>query len=377
MSKQKLKICLLCDARSIHYQRWIRDLKNAGHDVFVFSPWEEKSENNHIEFVSTPKAPFPIFPVVRLSLKMMYRIKLARRVRKSLQTMKPDIVHAHFLTDSGWIGAWTKFSPFIVTAHGSDVLIHPVESTIYRRAVKFVLKRAHKVVIVAEHLTDNLLKFGCQREKISWIPNYVEQEFFISPAEIENKFGDVRVAPKILSARKLDPIYNVETLIRAAAIVIKKYPQAEFRIIDNGQELDKLKDLTQELKIQPNVIFIGRVQHEALADYFKKSHIYVSTALSDGLSVTTLEGMASGMYPIITDIPANKRLVTDNENGALFPCKQPEQLAKQILKSIEDSSVMITSCKKNLEYIRQHFSKASVVERMETVYFDTIASWQK
>jgi len=363
-----MKICLICDTRSIHYQRWIRDLKKQGHELYIFSPFRETVDQENVEFVPTPKAPFPLFKSVKTILKMLYRVKLAFDIRKKLKVIQPDLVHAHFLTDSGWIGAWVNYHPFVVTAHGSDVLVHPVKSKIYRFVVAHVLKKADKVIIVAQHLKDNLVKFGCKTEKIVTIPNYINPKFFTTESEVDEKFRNFASSPTIVSARKLEPIYNVETLIQAAPIVLNKFPQCKFYIIGDGEKYDLLKSMIDALKMTENFIFTGKLNHDELAEYFKQSHIYVSTALSDGLAVTTIEGMAGGMIPVLTNIPANRALVHHKKNGFLFKSENENQLGDSILQAITDTKLTLDACKKNLKFVVENFSSQVVIEKTEQEY---------
>lgn len=372
MLDRKLKICLICDTRSIHYQRWIRDLKRQGHELYIFSPFRETIDQENVEFVPTPKAPFPLFKSVKTILKMLYRVKLAFDIRKKLKVIKPDLVHAHFLTDSGWIGAWVNYHPFVVTAHGSDVLVHPVKSKIYRFVVVHVLKKADKVIIVAQHLKDNLVKFGGRAEKIVTIPNYINPKFFTTESKIDGKFRNFASSPTIVSARKLEPIYNVETLIKAAPIVANKFPQCKFYIIGDGEKYDLLKSMVDELNLTENFLFTGKLNHDELAEYFKQSHIYVSTALSDGLAVTTIEGMAGGMVPVLTNIPANSALVYHQKNGFLFECENENQLGESILQAIIDTTLTLDACKKNLKFVVENFSSQVVIEKTEQEYANLI-----
>ena len=375
MLDRKLKICLICDTRSIHYQRWIRDLKRQGHELYIFSPFRETIDQENVEFVPTPKAPFPLFKSVKTILKMLYRVKLAFDIRKKLKVIKPDLVHAHFLTDSGWIGAWVNYHPFVVTAHGSDVLIHPKESFWQRQGNRFVLKRANKVIMVANHLKKDLLKLGCKENKLEFIPNYADDRFLISESKLTSKYKNIEVTPNIVSARALEPVYSVETLIKAAQIVIGHYPDARIFIINSGSEYQKLKSLAQSLNIENNIEFVGKISHDELTKYFKLSHIYISTALSDGLSVTTLEGFASGLFPILTEIPANNAILNQGLNGAMFPCMDYIRLSEQIMNVINSRESLTKTCSKNIHLINNIFTRRAVLKLMENVYRDAIDSF--
>lgn len=375
MSIKKIKICLICDTRSIHFQRWIQDLQGLGHKLYIISPWKSKVGTEHIEFVPTPKASFLMSKSIKNVLKMIYRIKLAQHVKKKLKYFKPDLVHAHFVTDSGWIGAWTNFHPFIVTAHGSDILKQPQEFWGYRLGNSFVIRRADKVIMVAKHMKHALIKLGCSEEKLYFIPNYADEKFIIPEANLFDKIKNLQSNPTIISARNLEPVYNIETLIRAAKHVVNILPNAQFKIIGDGTEYDKLKTLSTTLNLNNNIKFIGHISHDELVNHMKGAHIYISTALSDGLSVTTLEGLASGTFPILTDIPSNTALFEQGAKGARFPVKDDQLLGKHILNTINNPD-MADCCLQNINFIKNNFTQDVVLNNIEKLYYDTISQYK-
>jgi len=372
MQKRKLKICLICDVQSIHFKRWIRDLKDLGHDVSVISPYPDESGSIDVALVSTPKAPFPMFQFIKTFLKMVYRIWLSLNMRGKIKEISPDVLHSHFLTTSGWIGAWTGFHPFIVTIHGSDILVQPKESLIYRLGNWCVLKKADRIVGVAEHLKDHLTKSIAIQKKYNYIPNYVDPEFIIQKSRIASKQRDILVQPVIISARALDPIYDINTLIKSIPNLLEAFPDSKIMIIGDGEKAASLKQMAVDLGVADHIEFIGKVLHSDLIKYFQLGHIYVSTALSDGLSVTTLEGMASGLFPILTDIPANRSVVTDKKNGLLFPKGNSQRLTECIIHAINNQSALSHVCEMNLDMIQAQYSRSKVLGAMEKVYYDVI-----
>ena len=371
MKTKPLKICIICDEQSIHNQRWIRDLQSVGHEVLVFptrntAVYKKESGNKRL-------IPAERFRSFKQWIKMGLRIRYARQIRKKLLEMCPDILHAHFISDAGWIGAWTGFHPFIVTAHGSDVLVHPDELLPYRIGNAWTVKKADDVVMVANHLRDPLNTLGCPENRLHLIPNYADQRFLLSPEAISKKFKQKPKNPIILSMRRLSSVYNVETLLRAARIVVDTCPEAEVQIIDTGEELQKLKDLTRELNLEKQVHFLGRIAHEQLADKLQSAHFYVSTALSDGLSVASLEGITSGCLPILTDIPANRALIDQGFRGDLFPCKDHKALAKLILNRLDLFESLSSPVFQNTTIIQKKYTQAAVLDQMNTIYYAAIS----
>ncbi len=112
-------------------------------------------------------------------------------------------------------------------------------------------------------------------------------------------------------------IYSVETLIKAVPFVLNKLPETKFIIAGEGFERRKLKKLAESLRISKNIKFVGQLFEKQIPDYLKLSDIYVSTSLSDGSSLSLIEAMFSGSFPVVTRIPANEEWTKDEVNGFL------------------------------------------------------------
>ena len=369
-----MKICLVCNARSIHFQRWARYLQKRGHRVKMFSQEFESIRGVEVSKLGAPKAPFPMFKSLKKILKALFRIERAFNMRRVLRNFRPDIVHAHFLTDSGWIASWTGYHPLILTAHGSDVLVHPKHSLIDRMIVRFALHKADVVTFVAQHMKRKILELGCEPSKLVYLSNFVNTDQFYSVSR-ERRYRRNRIAkPLIICVRGLHPIYNVRMLIEAVPKVVDEIPDARFLIIGDGNEKEQLVNLTYQLKVNDFIMFIPYVPHEELAKYFQQADIYVSTSLSDGLSVSLLEAMASGLFPIVTDIPGNREIIKDGVNGFLIPIGNTEALSAKIIEIIRKPKLLKTTLKKNSDLIKSEYDEKHVMNEIEKLYMELIVT---
>ena len=83
----------------------------------------------------------------------------------------------------------------------------------------------------------------------------------------------------------------------------------------------------------------------------REHHVYVSTSPHDTTSVSLLEAMACGLFPVVTDIPANREWIVDGENGRLVPAGQATRLAVTLIDSWRDSGLRERARRHNLELI--------------------------
>jgi glycosyltransferase involved in cell wall biosynthesis len=79
-----------------------------------------------------------------------------------------------------------------------------------------------------------------------------------------------------------------------------------------------LKNLSTKLGLSTNnVEFVGFLQTSELYSWYKKAKIFISIPLSDATSISLLEAMSFGCYPILSNIPANLEFIINNINGKI------------------------------------------------------------
>jgi glycosyltransferase involved in cell wall biosynthesis len=117
-----------------------------------------------------------------------------------------------------------------------------------------------------------------------------------------------------------------------------------------------------------SVRFLGQVPHKEMPNLLAQTDIYVSTSLFDGTSVSLLEAMASGAFPIVTDIPANREWIIDGENGFLIQKEDDNLLAKKILEAIRDDKLLGKAFEKNRNIIGQKAYWKENIKRVKALY---------
>jgi glycosyltransferase involved in cell wall biosynthesis len=285
-----------------------------------------------------------------------------------IRKRKCDLIHAHWVVPAGLIallagGICRK--PVVVTAHGSDILVTPRNNPLIRRLVRFVLRRADAVTSVAQHVTAEIVQMGIPRDKIVTFPMSVATESF----SFEGPAAEGRSREKVIfSNRSLYPIYDVESLVRATPMILEKVPEAKVLIAGEGPEADRLASLARTLGVAGQVEFLGTIPHEKMPEYLRAASVYVSTALSDGASVSLLEAMACGTFPVVADIPANREWIEDGGNGFLFPPGDEEFLAEKIGECFDQDALRATAGEANIRLIKERAQWSLNVDKLLGLY---------
>lgn len=319
-----MKICFLAGADSIHSYRWVKYFSDRGHAVHwvSFAP----SRFGSIEKVSFHE----IKPSPFKALNSCYG---AVRLKRLLNDIQPDILHAHYIGTYGLAGAITGFHPFITTAWGSDILFAG-RSRVKGPFIKYVLRQSDLITCDAEHMRKAMLELGAAPEKIKTVYFGTDTQRFC-PGEkneaLRNKLG-IPHSRFILSLRSFELVYDVQSLIKAIPHVLKEVPDAIFVVVGKGSEEGRLKALAESLNVSENIRFLGSISNDDLLQCLISADVYVSTSLSDaGLSSSTAEAMACGLSVVITDSGENKLWVKDGENGFIVRVKDPVGLGEKIV----------------------------------------------
>lgn len=355
-----MRLCLFGDIQSVHVQRFAAHFAKR-HEVHLVTHTSGSSDTATAHEVGPYLPPTSMnYQAVRQLLATVKKAKLV------IRSIEPDIVHAHYLQDSGLFAARTGFHPLLVSAWGSDVLIHPFRSRPYRIITKYVLKKADRIHSVSKQLTEKMVGLGADERKIMTVPMGVDLDKFKprrNPVERENV---------VISTRSLEPIYNVGVLVRSAPLFLERVKDAKVVIAGDGELREDLETVARALLVSNRVEFIRKIEHAEMPNLLNSGRVYVSLSSSDGASSSLLEAMACGLFPVVSDIPANRNWIEDGKNGFLVPLENPEILAKRIIQALEDDALVSSAMQKNIETVRKKAVWQDNMKLIEKAYVQLV-----
>ncbi len=332
--------------RGIFIKKMASLLQEEGYQISVVTPKIYKGSHYFEEQDGIKVYRFPFFARDKLLIEhkqipylrmVLYFITGSLLTTYAVLKNRCNLIHAHWAIPTGLIGVWVGMllkKPIIVTVHGSDFRMAMESSRFLRRIFLYVCKKATHVNCVSEGMRKEIGQLGINGEKISSFPMCADDNFLEVGRKRKDNLNDRPFT--IVSNRNLLPIYNVSLLIRAIPIILKEEPETKFLIAGDGPEKETLEREVKNLNINSSVRFLGRVPHEQMPNLLSQADIYVSASLYDGTSVSLLEAMASGAFPVVTDIPSNREWIADGDNGFLVPKENENLLAKKIVEAIRD-----------------------------------------
>ncbi|ABR54319.1 glycosyl transferase group 1 [Methanococcus vannielii SB] len=364
-----MKLLYLADGSSTHTYKYIKYfLEKDCYDITLFSmrPVLKEIENLNIEIIQNKNVPNAFL------LWLFYYIFAHLRYAPTLKKINCDIIHVHDVYQFGLFGMFSG-KHYILTPWGTDVLIQPKKNPIYRAILPQIFSKSKYIICDGENMVDEIKKYCKDTHKIKMIRFGIDIKVFSKNKK--SNFLKVQNEDRVLiiSTRNLRPIYDIETLINAAKIIIDRNKKVQFLIIGEGSKKNELINLTKNLGISDNISFLGNIPHEQMPMYLSSSDIYVSTALSDsGLSCSTAEAMACGLPVVITDFGDNSEWVKPDVNGYLFESKNPEELANSLLKLIDDTGKRIEMGQNNIKHINKNYNYYLEMEKVEKIYKEVL-----
>ncbi len=363
-----MRLCYIASGISIHTERWVNHFARRGHEVhLIASQFTEGYEgfDSSIQMHSLVK----LFPRIWTVSGYFSGILWLFQIRRLVKQIKPHILHAHYIGVPAYLGVASGFHPLVLSAWGSDILITPKKNPVRGFLTRQALKRADRIICVSSALEEEIVKLGGAPDKVEMTPLGIDTQEFSPGLRSEELLRELGIAdsPVVISTRSLNPIYDVETLIKSIPLVLQEIPEARFIIAGEGQQRTHLEGLARSSGVLDSIRFIGWIPHTELPRYLASSDVYVSTSLSDGTSISLLEALACELAPVVTDIPANQAWIDDEENGFLVPVRNHKMLAERIvllLKNSETRTRFGKTCRNIVMERAEHENEMSRITRM-------------
>jgi L-malate glycosyltransferase len=225
---------------------------------------------------------------------------------------------------------------------------------------KMSSKLPNKIVSISKHTTSNLKnKLNVKSKNIVTIPNAVDIKL-IQSVKPSKEISDVIFAGRLIQHK------NVDVLVRSINLIKKSNPKIKCIIVGNGPEIENLKWLTKQLKLNKNIVFKGFIdKHEDVLSLIKSSKVFVLPSIREGFGISIIEANACGIPVVTTNHKdnASKDLIQKRKNG--FVCRLDEkEFAKAILKAIRQSKNMKPYCLSSTK----RYSLTNIINNFEEVY---------
>ena len=258
------------------------------------------------------------------------------RLAQILEELQPDVVLAGPVQTGGFLAASAGARPLVVMSWGSDMLVDADASDHSRQVTRLTLNAASAVFADCRAVREAIHAHSDVPDaRIVTFPWGIDLDRFTPESPHESRIrSDLGWDDKevFISTRSWEPVYAIDTLVRAFETVLKKRPHARLFLLGDGSLEGDIKALIARARLGEFIHTPGRVSQDQLPDYFRSADVYVSATLSDGTSISLLEAMACGLGVVVSDNFGNLEWVREGVNGSLAHPGDPGSLAESMLK---------------------------------------------
>lgn len=243
-----------------------------------------------------------------------------------------DLVHVHLFPSLYW-GGLAK-----LLTHTKVKLIYTEHNTSNRRRNNYILKKTdkliykvyHKLITISPEVDKNLqgyLKFS--RNNFELIPNGVNLEEIRNAKPLSKSLLLEKDDVCIIQVSSFRPQKDQDTLIKSLLYLPENF---KILLVGDGPLRCKIEENVKKHNLEKRVLFLG-IRGD-IPQLLKMADIVVLSSYYEGLSLSSIEGMASGKPFLASDVPGLHNIVKGA--GILFPRGDSKMLSAEILKLVQD-----------------------------------------
>jgi glycosyltransferase involved in cell wall biosynthesis len=321
-------------------------LVDKGMDVILVNWYGEKVDQRNLKFINDNT--FRYFPMSGNFLRKL------KDFRKILRQEKVSIIIS-YLTLSNFVSGISKISNRrIISIGGIRNEKLPYYKFLFEKLIHNYLNDA--TVFNNFSAKSKFEKRGFNPNKVYVIQNAIETSGL--QFETRNSNGEIIIVTVGRFVKQKD--YTTALKAFSALVDRNKGKNFKYFIVGYGPLENCVKTQAEDLNIKEKIEFF--INPPDVQGILKKSDIFLSTSLFEGVSNSIMEAMVAGLPVVATDVGDNSYLIKDGHNGFIVPCKDVNKIVQKLeyLSCSEDTRNEFG--KNSLSVVELEFSKRKFLE---------------
>jgi glycosyltransferase involved in cell wall biosynthesis len=291
-------------------------------------------------------------------------------IRRELLSSAPDLVHLH-TGRANWLGglaAWHLGLPALTTRRMDRAVKRDVRT---RFMYGSVVRRA---VAISDAVRTRLIEGGVPEAMIRTIPSAVDPGALYPQqgrAALRDEAGLADDASLLLVVAALVHRKGLDVLLDALARLAAEGLRPTLWIAGDGRARSALERLTRELRLGPQVRFLG--ERRDIADLLAACDVFILPSRREGLGVAALEAMAAARPIVATRVGGLAEAVVHERTGLLVPPDDPPALADALARLLRDPALRARLAAEGPARIAEGFRADDLVTAYEDLYFEVLA----
>ncbi len=274
------------------------------------------------------------------------------RLFRLLRDMRPDVVYTHSMgaMDVQIYAALARVPVRVHGEHGQASAGMGTKQVIWRGLADFLINT-----------------LGTAASRVTYIYNGVDLDRFHPRNSGERRLGTERLPEEAIvigTVGRMEPIKDQVTLVKAFAHLLEIRPQLRDRLrlvlVGSGSLRNECIRLIRESGNEKSAWIPG--ERADIPEILQSLDVFVLPSISEGLSNTILEAMASRLPVVATDVGGTPELIESGKTGLLVPSKDPQAMAEAIAKYVDDPELRRRHADAARLHVENHFAMDVMVK---------------
>jgi len=220
---------------------------------------------------------------------------------------------------------------------------------------KLIFVNKNKIRVIYNGVNEKDLKFKTEKE--------ARHFFFDRINKVENSNQKI-----IYTIANLFENKGIDNLIEAVSKIVSRDQNLIFIVAGDGPCKYDLKKLVEDKNLKNYFYFIGFLKNPE--QYLKAAHLYISSSRKEGLPYSLIHALAAQVPIVTTDAGGCSEIVGNNISGLIVPVDEPNELAINVIKII-NNKVLYDSLRDGALVSLRKFSIEKMIENTKKVYEET------
>jgi glycosyltransferase involved in cell wall biosynthesis len=270
-------------------------------------------------------------------------------------TNTPHITTIHDIFSIYGKDFWKKWSSQSNTSYTNARLVPLFE--------KLMMRFRYDCIHTVSDATKNDIKKLGTKKPIHVIPNCLQQEESIQTEQKTQQF---------VYLGRLVFYKNLEVILRAFAIVAKKYPDTKLVIAGDGPHKESLQKIVKKLEIVNNIEFAGYVTPQQKSKLLAESNALLFPSKIEGFGLVMLEAFQQNRPVLVSDIPPMSDIVENEKTGIVIDSEDEEKWADQIISLINNPQKSDQMGKDGNLVLKEKYNQKLFYEKIIKMYDDVL-----
>ncbi|MDD4822770.1 MAG: glycosyltransferase family 4 protein [Bacteroidales bacterium] len=257
--------------------------------------------------------------------------------------------------------------PVLLHIHGGEGLVNGISSRFLNRLVNKMFRRSSQVLVLSA-LEQKVIQKSYPTVHVSFLSNAIDTDYYLRKEPRSN------VLPGILFLGRIENNKGLNEIIQAIREVYKQH-RFTFSLCGEGPERERMVNECREI-MGTDFQYEGVVCGEKKLQIMHRSSIFVLPSYYEGLPMSLLECMASGLVPVVTEVGSMKEVVKSGENGLHVKTHDAKDLAEKLGFLISHPEVLDSMAENAVYSVRKNFGIKDYMKRLGAIY-DSLFSQQK